>query len=116
MMGNRGLVRGVDRTKDHDHSQPITKPARAREIIMKVRLTLIGMAAGLVLPPATANAAAVVDPGLNRAGAGAELERGATPSAENFGRNENENNGAKGDCGPKSDCGPKPDKDPCKPK
>jgi hypothetical protein len=82
---------------------------------MKVRLTLIGMAAGLVLPLAAANAGAVVDPGPNRAGAGADLERGA-PSAENFGRNENENNGAQGDCRPKSDCGPKPDKSPCKPK
>jgi hypothetical protein len=82
---------------------------------MKVRLTLIGMAAGLVLPLAAANAGAVVDPGLNRAGAGADLKRGA-PSAENFGRDENENNGPEHRCGRHHDCGPPPDKSPCKPK
>lgn len=71
---------------------------------MKVRLILIGMAAGLVLPLAAPNAGAVVDPGLNRAGAGADLERGAAPTAENFGRQENEDNqGNKCDKGDKGD-------------
>ena len=60
---------------------------------MKIRLILIGMAAGLVLPLAAANAGAVVDPGLNQAGAGTDLQRGAVPPAENFGRNEDEHKG-----------------------
>ena len=83
---------------------------------MKVRLTLIGMVAGLALPMAVANARAVFDPGANRAGSSANLERGAVPTAENFGRNENENNRPQGDCGRHHDCGPKPDKSPCKPR
>ena len=60
---------------------------------MKVRLILIGMAAGLVLPLAAANAGAVLDPGLTQAGAGTDLQRGAAPTAENFGRNEDEDKG-----------------------
>jgi hypothetical protein len=47
---------------------------------MNVRLILIGMVAGLVLPLAAANARVVFDPGLTQTGAGADLERGTTPS------------------------------------
>jgi hypothetical protein len=57
---------------------------------MKLRLILIGVVAALVLPLAAANAGAVLDPGLNWAGAGADLERGTAPTAENFGRQEDE--------------------------
>ncbi len=35
----------------------------------------------------------VFDPGLNAAGAGADLQRGVAPVAENFGRSENEHKG-----------------------
>src|SRR5450631_1635927 len=44
---------------------------------MKVKMVLIGMAAGLLLPLAAGSAAAVSDPGLGQAG-----ER--APTAENF--------------------------------
>jgi hypothetical protein len=60
---------------------------------MKIRPIVIGMVAGLILPLIGANAQAVFDPGLNPAGAGADLERGAAPSAENFGRSENNDKG-----------------------
>jgi hypothetical protein len=59
---------------------------------MKIRPIVIAMAAWLVLPLAGANARAVFDPGLNRAGAGADLQRRATHTAENFGRTEDEGN------------------------
>ena len=62
---------------------------------MKIRPIVIAMAAWLVLPLAGANARAVFDPGLNQAGAGADLERGAAHSAENFGRKENDDKGNK---------------------
>jgi hypothetical protein len=57
---------------------------------MKIRPIVIAMAAWLVLPLVGANARAVFDPDLNRAGAGADLERGAAPTAESFGRTETE--------------------------
>jgi hypothetical protein len=57
---------------------------------MKIRPIIIGMAACLVLPLAGANARAGFNPGLNQAGAGADLERGVTHTAENFGRKEND--------------------------
>ena len=57
---------------------------------MKIRPIVIGMAAWLLLPLAGANARAVFDSGLNQAGAGANLERGSAPTAENFGRQENQ--------------------------
>ena len=57
---------------------------------MKIRPIVIGMAAWLLLPLAGASAPAVSDPGLNQAGAGADLQRGAAHPAENFGRKENE--------------------------
>ena len=59
---------------------------------MKIRPIVIAMVAGLVLPVAGANARAVFDPGLNQASAGADLERLAAPTAENFGRKEDESN------------------------
>jgi hypothetical protein len=59
---------------------------------MRIRLIVIAMAASVVLPLAGANARAVFDPGLNQAGAGADLERGAAQTAENFGRTEDEGN------------------------
>ena len=65
-------------------------PLALGEIVMKIRPIVIGMAAWLLLPLAGANARAVFDPGLNQAGAGANLERGAAPTAENFGRQENQ--------------------------
>ena len=64
---------------------------------MKIRPVVIGMVAWLLLPLAGANAPAVSDPGLNRAGAGADLQRGAAHPAENFGRKENEDKGEQGD-------------------
>ena len=57
---------------------------------MNVRLTLIGMVTGLLLPLAAANAGAVFNPGLTQSGAGADLVRGTTPSAGNFGRDGDE--------------------------
>jgi hypothetical protein len=65
---------------------------------MKIRLIVIGMVAGLILPLVGANAQGVFDPGLNAAGAGADLGRVAH-TAENFGRSENEHKGddCKGD-------------------
>ena len=57
---------------------------------MKIRPIVIAMVAGLLLPLAGANARAVFDPGLTQAGAGADLERGAVQTAENFGRKEDE--------------------------
>lgn len=53
---------------------------------MKLRLIFIGMAAGLLLPLAAANAGAVFDPGLSQVGASTDLGRGAAPIAENFWR------------------------------
>ena len=87
---------------------------------MKIRPIVIAMVAGLLLPLAAANARAVFDPGLNQAGAGADLEGGAAPTAENFGRTESEGKGGKrcdngdhSDRGhPDDDC----DKSPSKPK
>jgi hypothetical protein len=70
---------------------------------MKIRPIVIGMVAGLILPLIGANAQAVFDPGLNPAGAGADLERGAAPSAENFGRSENDDKGDHCDKGDKGD-------------
>ena len=68
---------------------------------MRIRLIVIGMAAGLVMPLAGANARGVSDPGLNQAGVGADLQRGAAHPAENFGRKENEDKDGKGDKDPK---------------
>jgi len=89
---------------------------------MKIRPIVIGMAAWLLLPLAGANARAVFDPGLNQAGAGADLGRGAAPSAENFGRQENQGatnpTGARCDNGTHTDLGGRGgqcDKDPSKP-
>jgi hypothetical protein len=62
---------------------------------MRIRLIVIAMAASVVLPLAGANARAVFDPGLNQAGAGADLQRGAAHPAENFGRKENDDKGDK---------------------
>ena len=76
---------------------------------MNVRLILIGMVTGLLLPLAAANAGAVFNPGLTQTGAGADLERGAAPTAKNFGRDWDENKGDKGDNDHKGD------KSPCKP-
>jgi hypothetical protein len=64
---------------------------------MNVRLILIGMVTGLLLPLAAANAGAVFNPGLTQSGAGADLVRGTTPSAGNFGRDGDEDKGDKGD-------------------
>jgi hypothetical protein len=64
---------------------------------MKIRPIVIATVAWLVLPLAGANARAVFDPGLNQAGAGADLERGSAHSAENFGRKESEDKGDQGD-------------------
>ena len=60
---------------------------------MNVRLILIGMVTGLLLPLAAANAGAVFNPGLTQSGAGADLVRGTTPSAGNFGRDGDEDKG-----------------------
>jgi len=60
---------------------------------MKIRPIVIAMAAWLVLPLAGANARAVFDPGLNQAGVGGDLGRGAAHTAENFGRKETEDKG-----------------------
>ena len=62
---------------------------------MKIKPVIIGMVAWLLLPLAGANARAVFDPGLNQAGAGADLERGAAPTAESFGRAETAGQGSK---------------------
>jgi hypothetical protein len=62
---------------------------------MKIRPIIIAMVATVVLPLAGANARAVFDPGLIQAGAGADLARGATHTAENFGREENDDTGNK---------------------
>jgi hypothetical protein len=74
---------------------------------MKFRLILLAMAAGLVLPLVAADAGALFDPGLNRAGAGAGLERGLAPTAENFGRNEDEGKCHRDDKGNRADWGDK---------
>jgi hypothetical protein len=88
---------------------------------VKIRPIVIAMAAGLVLPLAGANARAVFDPGLNQAGAGADLGRGTAHTAENFGRTESDGNkdpkrnhcddGDRSDHGSRGDC----DKSPSKP-
>jgi hypothetical protein len=87
MTGNRGLAREAlteaDTTSIFDRSG---NRLGLEEIAMKLRLILIGMAAGLLLPLAAANAGAVFDPGLIQTGAGTALDRGAAPTAENFGR------------------------------
>ena len=57
---------------------------------MNVRLILIGMAAGLLLPLAAANAGAVFDSGLSQVGASADLGRRAAPIAENFWRTDHD--------------------------
>jgi hypothetical protein len=72
---------------------------------MKIRPIVIGMVAWLVLPLAGANVRAVFDPGLNQAGAGADLERGVAHTAENFGRQENEDKDDHCDKGDKDDKG-----------
>ena len=91
---------------------------------MKIRPIIIGMAAWLLLPLAGANARAVFDPGLNQAGAGADLERGAAPTAESFGRAETAGQGSKdpkgnhcdgGDHTDHGGHGDQCDKDPSKP-
>jgi hypothetical protein len=83
---------------------------------MKIRPIVIAMVAWLVLPLAGANAKAVFDPGLNQAGAGADLTRGATHTAENFGRTEDEGNkDPKGDPCDDGDHGGQCDKSPSKP-
>ena len=58
---------------------------------MDVRLIVIGMVAGLLLPLAAANAGAGFDPGRDQVGPVIDLEHGAVPTAESFGRNEDEN-------------------------
>jgi len=55
---------------------------------MRIRPIVIGIVACLVLPLAGANARAVFDPGPNPAGAGADLEHGVAPTAENFWRDD----------------------------
>ena len=89
---------------------------------MKIRPIVIAMVAWLLLPLAGANARAVFDPGLNQAGAGADLERGAAQTAENFGRTETDKGkdpkGGHCDNGDHSDRGGKGDdcdKSPSKP-
>ena len=91
---------------------------------MKIRPIVIAMVAGLLLPLAGANARAVSDPGLNQAGAGADLERGAAQTAENFGRAETAGQGSKdpkgnhcdgGDHTDHGGHGDQCDKDPSKP-
>jgi hypothetical protein len=62
---------------------------------VKIKPIVIAMVAWLVLPLAGANTRAVFDPGLNQAGAGADLQRGAAHTAENFGRKENDDQGNK---------------------
>ena len=57
---------------------------------MKIKLILMGMAAGLLLPLAAANAGAGFAPGLNQAGA-TDLERGA-PIAGSFWRSGGDDN------------------------
>ena len=64
---------------------------------MKFKPVVIGMVAWLLLPLAGASAPPVSDPGLNQAGAGADLARSAAHPAENFGRKENEDKNDKGD-------------------
>ena len=64
---------------------------------MKLRLIFIGMAAGLLLPLAAANAGAVFDPGLNQVGAGIDLARGAAPIADNYWRTVDKDKDDKGD-------------------
>ena len=68
---------------------------------MKIRAIVIGMVAGLILPLVGANAQAIFDPGL-KASAGTALERGVAPTAENFGRSENEHKGD--ECEKGDDC------------
>ena len=59
---------------------------------MKVRLILVGVAAGLLLPLAAANAGAVLDPGLRQVGAGTDVGRGAAPIAQNLWRSVGDDN------------------------
>ena len=80
---------------------------------MKVRLILVGVAAGLLLPLAAANAGAVLDPGLSQVGAGTDIGRGATLTAEKFGRSEDENKGDNGDHDRKCDKSPSKDDHDC---
>ena len=84
---------------------------------MKLRPIVIGMLAALVLPLAGASARTVNDPGLNQAGAGIDLERGAAYTAENFGRAKGKGGkGGKGSKGSKGGKGSKGSKSPCKPR
>jgi len=100
-------------------SQNIRNPLALGEMVMKIRPIVIGIAAWLILPLAAANARAVFAPGLNQAGAGADLERGAAPTAENFGRTETEGKGGKrcdnGDRSDRGHPGDDCDKSPSKP-
>ena len=57
---------------------------------MKIIASVIGMGACLVLALASANAGAVLGPGLNQGSAGVNLQRGAVHTAENFGRSEDQ--------------------------
>ncbi len=78
---------------------------------MKLRLILIGMAAGLLLPLAAANAGAVFDPGLSQAGASTDLGRGAAPIAENFWRSTDDNCDKDDKCDHDRKCDKSPSKD-----
>jgi hypothetical protein len=80
------------------------------KLVMKIRPIVVGMVVSLVLPLAGASARAVYDPGLNRAGAGVDLDRSAAYSAENYGRA-----GGKGGKGGKGSGG-KGSKSPSKPR
>jgi hypothetical protein len=81
---------------------------------VKIKPIIIGLVAALLLPLAGANARAVLDPGLIRAGEGADLERGVVSTNENLGRAENGRNGNKGSKG-KGSKGSKGSKSPSKP-
>jgi hypothetical protein len=80
---------------------------------MKIIASVIGMGACLVLALASANAGAVLSPGLNQGSAGVNLERGAMHTADNFGRSEDQGNQDKHcDKGDRDhDCCDKDDKD-----
>src|ERR1700681_2962182 len=112
---NRGLARPVDRIEHYEHIRPIRKPAWAfGEIDMKVRLILTGMIAGLLVPLAAANGGTVFNPGLNQAGAGIDLARGAAPIADNYWRTvDKDDKDDKGDHDRDCDKSPSKDRD-CK--
>src|ERR1700674_244413 len=81
---------------------------------MKVRLILTGMIAGLLVPLAAANGGTVFNPGLNQAGAGIDLARGAAPIADNYWRTVDKDD--KGDHDKDCDKSPSKDQDCHKPK